>query len=531
MWHRFQPALRDAVLHALHQAGRKGCAQASASDLREALAALSEKSAHPDTTGGAPATEMSGDAMAALDAAYELAADANVKQVTTDDVLAALGGRVSRGDGTTTANAAAATADEDEDRRFKIYEQLSAVHPGFSVDPYPLYARLRQQDKPIRRDPLLPVWVATGYDEVLAILRDPRFTVQRKSSRTSSSAFTIDVLPDGKVRSQLGVLAGVLAKKMIFLDAPEHTRVRNLMNASFTPRAVEAMRPRIQKMADDLLDAAMAKGSLDLILDFALQLPIIVICEMIGFPPADRDPLKKWADAVSHVLALGCTMRQEVDARRAMIEMRAYFDRILDGWREKPGDNLLSLLIKSGYPASENDQMELFSNCVFLLGAGHETTTSTIGNGFRILLAHRDQFEKLQAEPQKLIAGAIEELLRFESPVQWTSRQAKEDVEVGGVRIATGESVLISLGAANRDPRQFPDPDRLDITRKDAHRHLAFSGGIHFCLGAALSRVEAQVGIATLIRRLPHLKIDTNEPLRWKSGSTIRTLESLPAAF
>jgi cytochrome P450 len=318
---------------------------------------------------------------------------------------------------------------------------------------------------------------------------------------------------------------------MIFLDAPEHTRVRNLMNAAFTPRAVEAMRPRIQRMADGLLDAAVAKGSLDLILDFALQLPIIVICEMIGFPPADRDQLKKWADAVSHVLALGCTMRQEVDARRAMIEMRAYFDRILEQWRQEPGDNnLLSMLLKSGYPANEEEQRELFSNCVFLLGAGHETTTSTIGNGFRILLAHRDQLERLQADP-KLIAGAVEELLRFESPVQWTSRQAKEDVEVGGVTIAAGESVLISLGAANRDPRQFSDPDRLDVTRKDAHRHLAFSGGIHFCLGAALSRVEAQVGIGTLLRRLPKLKIDTNEPLRWKSGSTIRTLESLPAVF
>jgi cytochrome P450 len=527
MWHRFQPALRDAVLHALHRAGRDGRARAEASDLRDAIAAQAANSTQDDTAGTTPATEFAPSAIAALEVAYELAADAGVKQITTDDVLVGLGDRRSNGHVT----AVTEVAPEDEElRRFKIYEELSAIHPGFSVDPYPLYARMRQQEKPIRRDPILPVWVATGYDEVMAILRDPRFTVQRKSSRTSSNAFTIDVLPEGRVRAQLGVLAGVLAKKMIFLDAPEHTRVRNLMNAAFTPRAVEAMRPRIQRMADDLLDAAMAKGSIDLILDFALQLPIIVICEMIGFPPADRDQLKKWADAVSHVLALGCTMRQEVDARRAMIEMRAYFDDILENLRKQPGDNLLSTLMKSGYPANENDQMELFSNCVFLLGAGHETTTSTIGNGFRILLAHRGEFEKLRADP-KLIAGAVEELLRFESPVQWTSRQAKEDVEVGGIKIEAGESVLISLGAANRDPRQFADPDRLDVTRKDAHRHLAFSGGIHFCLGAALSRVEAQVGIGTLLRRLPNLKIDTEQPLRWKSGSTIRTLESLPAAF
>ena len=528
MWHRFQPALRDAVLHALHQAGRQGRAHAEASDLLEAIGAQSSGPSQLDSSAATPANAMAPSAMAALERAYEAAADANARQITADDVLVGLGRpRPSRGDRSPEGSV---TPQDEELRRYKIYEELSALHPGFSVDPYPLYARLRLQEKPIRRDPLLPVWVATGYEEVLAILRDPRFTVQRKSSRTSSSAFTIDVLPKGPVRAQLGVLAGVLAKKMIFLDVPEHTRVRNLMNAAFTPRAVEAMRPRIQKMADDLLDAAIARGSFDLILDFALQLPIIVICEMIGFPPADRDQLKKWADAVSHVLALGCTMRQEVDARRAMIDMRAYFDDILEKLRREPGSNLLSMLMKSGYPASETEQGELFSNCVFLLGAGHETTTSTIGNGFRILLAHREQFEKLRQSPS-LVPQAVEELLRFESPVQWTSRQAKEDVEIAGVRIKAGEAVLISLGAANRDPRQFPDPDTLDIARKDAHRHLAFSGGIHFCMGAALSRVEAQVGIATLLRRLPGLKIDPQQPLKWKAGSTIRTLESLPAAF
>jgi hypothetical protein len=205
MWHRFQPALRDAVLHALHQAGRSGRAQAETMDLRDAIAALSEKSAQPDTR-GAPATAMAPSAIAALERAYELAADANVKLVTLDDVAEALGDRAGRkrqAEGTPVA-----PAEDDADRRYKIYDQLSAVHPGFSVDPYPLYARMREQDKPIRRDPLLPVWVATGYDEVMAILRDPRFTVQRKSSRTSTSAFTIDTLPDGRVRAQLGVLAG-----------------------------------------------------------------------------------------------------------------------------------------------------------------------------------------------------------------------------------------------------------------------------------------------------------------------------------
>jgi cytochrome P450 len=547
MWHRYEPALRTAVSRALVSAAAAGRVRAEAEDLARGIVSegssqaaklLQNRGLISDTpTSAEPVAEFAPSAIAALDFAYREAADAGVKQVTCEHVLVGLLHERLINSSLTVdqaraicpqAGVADATMDE-ETRRSKIYDELSAIHPDFSGDPYPLYQRLRQWPK-VRRDPLLPVWVITGYDDVLAVLRDPRFTVQRKQSRTTGNSFSIDVLPDGPVRRQLGVLAGVLAKKMIFLDPPEHTRVRNLMNQNFTPRACEVMRPRIQQIADELVDRAIAEGKIDLILDFALQLPIIVICEMIGFPPADRAQLKKWADAVGNTLALGCTMRQELDARRAMIDMRAYFDRIMEGVRRDPSaNNLLSMLVRAGYPSNEEEQAELFSNCVFLLGAGHETTTSLIGNGMRILKNHPDQLEKLQENPS-LVAGAVEELLRFESPVQWTSRQATADVQLGEVTIKAGDSVLISLGAANRDPKQFPDPDRLDITRKDAHRHLAFSGGIHFCLGAGLSRVEAQVGLTTLLRRLPGLTIP-EQKLRWKSGSTIRTLESLPAAF
>ena len=380
------------------------------------------------------------------------------------------------------------------------------------VNPYETWRRMRDE-APVYRNEKHDFYALTRFADVEAAHRDPQ---------TFSSA-------RGTVLELMGPDLSATGQ-MIFLDPPEHTRVRNLMNQNFTPRACEQMRPRIQQIADELIDRAVAEGKIDLILDFALQLPIIVICEMIGYPPEDRVELKKWADAVGNVIVLGSTIRHEIEARHAMIEMRAYFDRIMEAVRLDPnGNNLLSMLVRSGYPANEDEQLELFSNCAFLLGAGHETTTSLIGNGIRILKEHPDQLELLRRDPS-LVANAAEELLRFESPVQWTSRQALEDVAIGGVTIKTGESILLSLGAANRDAKMFPDPDRLDITRKNASRHLAFSGGIHFCLGAALSRVEAQVGINTLLRRLPTLRIEP-QPLRWKSGSTIRTLESLPAAF
>ena len=516
MWHRFQPTLRNVVLHALRRAAQHGRPRAGAEDLLAAVADQSAQAQQSSQSDAPAANEFSADAMKAMESAYEEAATVGAKQIGLDHLRAAL-------NLTTRPQSAAAASTPPA-----VTDELSAGHPRFAMDPYPLYARMRDVP-PVRRDPVLPVWVVTGYEEAMSILRDTRFTVQRKSSRTSPDSFSIDVLPNGPVRKQLGALVSVLATKMIFLDPPEHTRVRNLMNQNFTPRACEQMRPRIQQIADELLDRAMRNGQIDLILDFALQLPIIVICEMIGLPAEDRVQLKKWADAVGNVIALGASLRQELDARRAMIDMRVYFDEVLERWRRAPGNNLLSMLLKNGYPSNEDEQAELFSNCVFLLGAGHETTTSLIGNGFRVLRNHPDQFELLARDPS-IITTAVEELLRYESPVQWTSRQTRADVTVGAVEIKAGDSLLISLGAANRDPRQFPDPDRLDLKRKDAHRHLAFSGGVHFCLGAALSRVEAQVGLLTLLRRLPTVRIEQND-LKWKTGSTIRTLESLPAAF
>ena len=530
MWHRYDSALRGAVVSALRMAGARGASAASVRDLAEAIArgqdAQAENSSQNDAVVVARAID--GDALAVIERAYELAALDGVKQISRAHVAAGLDGtRRTSESFAAKPQAAAATQDAVKDDA-----PISASDPRFATDPYPLYARWRGEPF-VRRDPVLPVWVITGYDEVMAVLRDPRFTVRRKQSRTTGNTFSIDALPEGRVRGQLAVLANVLAHKMIFLDPPEHTRVRGLMKETFSPRACEAWRPRISRIADELLDAALTRNGreLDLIQDFALVLPIIVICEMIGLPPADRVQLKHWADLIGNVIVLGSTIRHEVDARRGMIEFRAYFDRVVARVRSDPaGDSLLAALVRNGYPSNDVEEAELFANVAFVLGAGHETTTSLIGNGTRILLNHRDQLEPLRNNPS-LVGGAVEELLRFESPVQWTSRQALEDVEVGGVKIRGGESVLISLGAANRDARMFPDPDRLDIRRSNAARHLAFSGGIHFCLGAALSRVEGSVGLTKLIKRLPALRVLQDRPLQWKRGSTIRTLETLPAVF
>jgi cytochrome P450 len=554
MWHRYDSALRSAVLTALKAAAARGGRCAEPQDLVAALCADSSSEAAKllqnhskflspkNVADVAPALEVSDAALRVLECAYEEAASATAKQITREHVLIGLirfgelkidltaqavraAMTQAAGGGASMLSAPAPSTASSDDA------QLSAGNPQLATDPYPIYARLRELPS-VRRDPLLPVWVVTGYDDVMSILRDARFTVRRRQSRTTGNTFSLDALPEGNVRHQLSVLASLLAHKMIFLDPPEHTRVRNQINQNFTPRACEIMRPRIAKIADDLLDRAARNGrAIDLIQDYALQLPIIVICEMIGLPSEDRVQLKHWADQVGNVIVLGSTIRHEVEARRGMIEFRAYFDRIMERVRAEPSaDNLLGMLMRSGYPANETEQAELFANVVFLLGAGHETTTSLIGNGLRVLQNHSDQLQRLRDEPS-LVSGAVEELLRYESPVQWTSRQALADVEIGGITIKSGESVLVSLGAANRDPKQFPDPDHLDIARRNASRHLAFSGGIHFCLGAALSRVEAQIGINAIISRMPNLHIDPSQSLQWKTGSTIRTLETLPATF
>ena len=403
---------------------------------------------------------------------------------------------------------------------WNVYVRKSLGHPQFVSNPYPLYAKLRESD-PVRRDPLAPVWVITRYDDTFSMLRDPRF---RKDPFAS-----IRLPPDA--RRQLDVptsdafRASLETVSMLFLDPPEHTRIRGIFTKTFTPRRIENLRPRIQTMCDEILDRAARSGPrprLELMSELAAPLPVTVIAELLGFPPADYAKIKKWSDEMADALGLNPTLEQQAKAQRAREEMRTYFEGIVEQVRRAPGDNLLSALLAPEVEVMNAD--ELFANSVLLLAAGHETTTNLIGNGMLALLRHPEQLDDLRRNPD-LIESAVEELLRYDPPVQWTSRVAGEPIEMRGRRFERGDIVLASVGSANRDSAVFQDPDRLDLRRAE-NKHLSFGTGIHFCLGAALARMEGQIVIGTLVRRFPHMKLLTRKP-RWRRGITFRGVTEL----
>jgi cytochrome P450 len=382
--------------------------------------------------------------------------------------------------------------------------------PEFHANPYPFYHRLRQED-PVHHSPL-GVWVLTRYDDVELVLRDPRFV------RAGFEAF-------------LYTDEGRLPTSMLFRDPPDHTRLRSLVSRAFTPRVIDGMRVHIQELVDNLLDRVEDAGAMDLIADLAYPLPVTVICEMLGVPVEDQARIRQWSTDVARSLdAIGMPSDPTV-AERGGIGRRAladYFLALLPERRRAPRADLLSALIAAEERGDRLTEGELLSTCVLLFVAGHETTVNLIGNGVLALLRHPAELSRLRANPD-LIGSAVEELLRYDSPVQRTGRIASTDVEIDGRRIEKGSIVVGAVGAANRDPAHFADPDRLDLARAD-NRHLAFGFGIHFCLGAALARVEGQVAIATLLRRLPGLRLDIETP-EWRESSVLRGLKALPVRF
>ncbi|HEV2294485.1 MAG TPA: cytochrome P450 [Tepidisphaeraceae bacterium] len=408
-----------------------------------------------------------------------------------------------------------------------VYVGKSLGHPKFVTDPYPLYRKLRETE-PVRKDPIAPVWVITRYAETMTMLRDPRF---RKDP------FAAERLPP-VAREQLAVSDAAAGRasaemvSMLFLDPPEHTRIRTIFTKAFTPRRLEAMRTRIQQITDKRLqraEAASADGTIDLIRDLAYPLPVTVIAEMLGFPPEDYERIKKWSDEMAEALTLNPSADAQALAYRARQEIKQYFNSIAARLKEHPGDNLISALLTGEAYGERGERLnpdELFANCILLLAAGHETTTNLIGNGLLALLRHPEQLRDLRENTDALIGSAVDELLRYDPPVQWTSRVTGETITLGGKEIERGQILLASVGAANRDPAVFLDPDRLDLRRKD-NRHLSFGAGGHFCLGAALARMEAETAIATLITRYPKLQLATNK-LRWRKGLTFRGVHELP---
>lgn len=392
--------------------------------------------------------------------------------------------------------------------------------PDLVEDPYPWYATMRDHRLVAysqSAQPYASMYRLSQYADVQAVLRDPRFGL------------------DGVQQSRAGVVGtGTLARTyqlwFLFMDPPNHTRLRALVSKAFTPRAVEGLRPRIQAVVDGLLDRQAGKLAFDLIADFAYPVPVQVICEMLGMPRDDRERFTRWSTDIARGLDNLKLLDPAVvmQGNAAAEGLSNYFRALIGRRRRRPGDDLLSALIAAEEAGERLSEDELVATCVLLFFAGHETTVNLIGNGTLALLRHPGEIERLRAKPG-LVGGAIEELLRFDGPVQRTSRVALADAEVNGLRFQQGDRVNLLLGAANRDPKQFPDPDCLDITRPNARQHLSFAAGIHYCVGASLARLEAQVAIETLLRRAPGLRIAA--PPRWRTSIMLRGLSSLGVAW
>lgn len=392
--------------------------------------------------------------------------------------------------------------------------------PEFHANPYPTYHYLRSSD-PIHRS-FLGAWVLTRYVDVKAVLRDPCFSVDKLSTHLKDKSYYL------KQQRDLNTLTQVTSKWLIFLEPPDHTRLRKLVSKAFTSGVVERQRPDIQNIVDELIDKVEDKEVMDIISDLASPLPVTVIAKMLGVPAEDCSQLKQWSNDVSHILDPLLSLETYEHLNQVVVEFKEYFRGLFAERRKRPKEDLISALIAASEQGDKLSEDEMLSTCTLLFFAGEETTVDTIGNGILALLRHPDQMEKLKREPA-IIQSAVEELLRYDSPVQHTQRIATENVEIGGKTIRAGDKVVVCLAAANRDPAQFPDPDRLDLTRRE-NCHLAFLDGIHSCLGAALARLNSQIAINTLVQRLPDIKLQ-KDTLEWRKNVVLRGLKSLPVTF
>jgi cytochrome P450 PksS len=401
-----------------------------------------------------------------------------------------------------------------------ILPQENIVSPQFKANPFPFLARLRETE-PVYRTALpdkTPVWLITKYDDVMTLLRDERFTKNRRSALTPEQARKLPWMPP---------MFRPLERNMLDLDPPDHTRLRTLVHKAFTPSLIDQMRERVQALADELLDEVAWEGEMDLINDYALPLPMTIITEILGVPTVDRDKFHRWSQAVVSLSSLNPNLRVLPSVWKFIRYLRKFFKTR----RREPRDDLVSALIQAEESGDKLSEDELLAMVFLLLIAGHETTVNLIGNGVLALLENPGQLEKLRAEPT-LIKPAVEELLRYTSPVfTTTERYARKDALIRGVKIPQGEMTLGVIGSANRDASVFDNPDELNLTR-EPNKHLSFGQGIHFCLGAPLARMEAQIAISTLLRRTAGLRLKlATESLRWRPSIFLRGLEALPLNF
>jgi hypothetical protein len=408
----------------------------------------------------------------------------------------------------------AAAAAPAADRTLSLYRLLD---PEVLANPYPLYHRLRTED-PVHWDPFLHAWVVTRYADVVTVLY--KFSADRTPTPEQLAAMGLEALTP---------IARVMVKQMLFLDAPAHTRLRGLSAYAFTPRRVAVLREHIHDITRRLLDAAEARGGMDVIADLAAPLPAIVTAEMLGVPTEDHEQLKNWSADFAQVLG---NFQHNPDHAARMLRategMAEYFRERIREQRRQPREGLINALLTAEVDGDRLSEEEVVANCMITMVGGQETTTNLIGNGLLALLRHPDELARLRAD-LALIPGAVEELLRFEPPSQHTARLAPDDVELGGTRIRRRQAVIAVMAAGNRDPERFPEPDRLDLRRAD-NRHLSFGWGAHFCFGAPLARIEGQVAFEALLRRFPRIELEPG-PLVWRQNLGLRGLEALPVAL
>jgi cytochrome P450 len=394
-------------------------------------------------------------------------------------------------------------------------------NPEIRADPYPFYAQLRSQD-PVHWDEMLGFWVLTRYADISSVYADARF------SRAQGLRRGFERLPEAEQEIAAPVYQ-TFSKTMFYSDPPYHTRLRGLVNNAFTPNAVEQMRPHVQRMVDSLLDAVQTQGEMDAIHDLAHPLPILVISQMLGLPAEERARFKQWSDDLFAILGSVPHAPEAMErAAQSLAELTDYLTALSHSRRQKPQNDLMSALVGVVEKGQRLTQEELIANVTILLSAGHETTSNLIGNGLLALLRNPDQMQMLRDHP-KLVASAVEEMMRYDNPVQIAYRSAAEDVELSGKLIQKGQLVNSVLAAGNRDPERFSEPDRFDISR-DEGRHLGFGLGIHFCIGAPLVRLEAQIAFSTILRRFPKLHLAT-ENLEWQEHPIFRGVKSMPLTF
>lgn len=407
-----------------------------------------------------------------------------------------------------------------------IQFQFDLNSAEFLVNPYPVYDQLRSTD-PVFWSEQNSYWLLTRYADIVSLIPSQQLSSNRIVAHS-------DRMP-AEIKERFRPFFTAVSSWMLMVDPPDHTRLRGLVSKAFTPGVVANMQSLIQELVDDMLTRVQPQGRMDVITDLANPLPAIVIAELLGVPRTDQQQFKQWSDDITNALSgIDSAKSKEelfglyVIAQNSIIALSSYFLERVNELRLHPRENLLSALVQAEEQGDRLTEAELFANCVLLMTAGHETTTNLIGNGILALLHNPEQKKALTNNPE-LIVSAVEELLRFDSPVQKMARIALTDIDVAGKQIKQGQLVCFCFGAANRDPEHFPAPHQLDIARKP-NRHLAFGHGLHYCVGAALARLEGQIAFNTVLRRLPYLRLES-ESLEWYRNFTLRGLKSLPVAF